>query len=429
LVAIWSLPQIPRFADEQMFATGGLEPVMTSLAATNAFDLTALIAPVRPEDFFHEHWERKPLHLARDNAHYFDYILTNGNLESIISSADMRYPAIQLARNGSYLSAEAYTKNIKHGSELFSGVPDIGLIQSEYRSGSTVVLPALQRTWAPLKELCATLESDFSHAVHANAYLTPANAPGFTPHYDTHEVFVLQIAGKKRWRVFEPPLTLPHRNQPFVPAGYTLSAQIFEVELKPGDFLYLPRGYVHAAHTSDSYSAHVTIGITVYTWVELLSELVASSKEIAAFRTALPPGFATREELKKTLREGLVQCVDQLRESADSDRLVESFLQKVRSGRTKPTGAFQSDVRVIGLQTQLKVPEVGRFRVSIENGGAILEFEGRKFGLPDKIRATIEEMCKRKSFRLADLSGPLDNDGKLTLARYLHTEGFLTLVE
>jgi hypothetical protein len=38
-----------------MLATGGLEPVMTRLAATNAFDLTALIAPVRPEDFFHEH--------------------------------------------------------------------------------------------------------------------------------------------------------------------------------------------------------------------------------------------------------------------------------------------------------------------------------------------------------------------------------------
>jgi len=277
---------------------------VTGQAQTGTFDLTALIAPARPVDFFREHWERRPLHLCRDDAHYFDSILTNGDLESIISSADLRYPAIQLAKNGCYLAAEAYTKNIKHGSEFFHGVPDLGQIQSEYRSGATVVLPALQRTWAPLRELCAALEDEFSHAVHANAYLTPGDSPGFTPHYDTHEVFVLQIAGTKRWRMYEPSLTLPHRTQPFTPMGYALPPPILELELMPGDLLYLPRGYVHAANTSNSHSAHITVGITVFTRVELISELVASSREMAGFRTALPPGFATREDVKETLREG-----------------------------------------------------------------------------------------------------------------------------
>ena len=391
--------------------------------------MTALLAPVLPEDFFRDHWERKPLHLSRGVAHYYHCVLTNDDLETIISSTDLRYPAIQLARNGAYLAPEAYTKNIKHGSEFFNGVPDIGQIQSEYRSGSTVVLPALQRTWVPLRELCAALENDFSHAVHANAYLTPGDSPGFTPHYDTHEVFVLQIAGDKRWRVFEPPLPLPHRTQPFTPIGYALPAPILELELKPGDLLYLPRGYVHTAHTSHNHSAHVTIGMTVYTWVELISELVASSKDIAGFRAALPPGFATREEVKKVLKDGLAQCIDRLRENSDSDRVIDNFLQKVRSGRTSPEGTFQSDVRVIGLRTQLEAPDAGRYRISMENRSAILEFEGRKFVLPDKIRATVDDMCKRTSFRPGDLAGPLDNDGKLTLARYLHGERFLTLVD
>jgi ribosomal protein L16 Arg81 hydroxylase len=402
---------------------------MANQARTKTFDLAALIAPALPEEFLREYWERKPLHLSRGDARYYDSILTNEDLERIISSADMRYPAIQLARNGSYLAAEAYTKNIKHGSEFFNGVPDIGQIQSEYRSGSTVVLPALQRTWEPLAELCAVLENDFSHAVHANAYLTPGDSPGFTPHYDTHEVFVLQIAGDKRWRLFDPPLTLPHRTQPFTPIGYALPAPIIELHLKPGDLLYLPRGYVHTAHTSHGHSAHVTIGITVYTWVELLSELVASSKEIAGFRTALPPGFATRDGLKKSLNDGLLQCLDQLRHDSDRDRVIETFLQKVRSGRIPPRTIFKSDVRVIGLHTHLKAPEAGRYRISMEQRSAVLEFEGRKFVLPDKIRATIDEMCRRKSFRPGELSGPLDNDGKLNLARYLHGERFLTLLD
>jgi hypothetical protein len=127
--------------------------IMTSEART-AFGLTTLLAPVLPDDFFRHHWERKPLHLSRGDAHYYDSVLTNQDLEFIISSTDLRYPAIQLARNGAYLAPEAYTKNVKHGSEFFNGVPDIAQIQSEYRSGSTVVLPAMQRTWAPLRELC-----------------------------------------------------------------------------------------------------------------------------------------------------------------------------------------------------------------------------------------------------------------------------------
>ena len=402
---------------------------MTSHARTAAFDLITLIDPILPEHFFREHWERKPLHLSRGDPRYYDDILTNADLERIISSADLRYPAIQIARNGSYLPAEAYTKNIKHGSEFFNGVPDLAQIQSEYRSGSTVVLPALQRTWAPLQRLCATLENEFSHPVHANAYLTPGDSPGFTPHYDTHEVFVLQISGKKRWRVFEPPLTLPHRTQPFTPVGYALPAPIYEFELKTGDLLYLPRGYVHAANTSDSFSAHVTVGMTVYTWVELISELIASSRDTAGFRSALPPGFVTRQDLKKALRDGLVQCVDQLRHDSDWDRVIESFLQKVGSGRVRPNGAFHSDVRVIGLQTPLKAPEAGRYRIFTEQSSAILEFEGRKFVLPQQIRTTIDDMCRRKSFRAAELSGPLDSDGKLGLVRYLHGERFLTLAD
>jgi hypothetical protein len=277
--------------------------------------------------------------------------------------------------------------------------------------------------------LCATLEHHFSHAVHANAYLTPGDSPGFTPHYDTHDVFVLQIAGNKRWRLFEPPLTLPHRSQAFMPLGYVLPAPILELDLKPGDLLYMPRGYVHAAETLRGHSAHVTIGVTVYTWVDLISELVASAKDIASFRTALPPGFATRDDLKSILTEGLAKCMDQLREHSDCDRLVDSLLQRIRSSQPCPGRTFKSDARVIGLQTRLKIPEADRYRVSIENQQAILEFDGRKLLLPNKVRVTVEDMCRRTSFAPGELAGPLDIDGKLKLARYLHEERFLTLVD
>ncbi|HEY1603031.1 MAG TPA: cupin domain-containing protein [Pirellulales bacterium] len=347
-------------------------------------------------------------------------------MDGIISTSDLRYPAIQLARNGAYLPAEAYTTNIRHGTESFTGVPDLRQIQSEYRSGATVVLPALQRTWAPLRQLCAALEDRFSHPVHANAYLTPGDTPGFTPHYDTHEVLVLQIAGSKRWQIFPPSRPLPHRSQTFTPVGFVLPPPLLELELNPGDFLYLPRGYVHAAHTSQDHSAHVTIGITVYTWIELIGELANASKEIAELRTALPPGFAAREDLKETLCRNLVHCLDLMRENIEGKQFIEGFLQKVSSARARPQEAFNSDATVIGLQTMVKTPDPGNYRLLTERGRVMLEFAGKKFALPDHIRVTIDEMCRRQSFRPVDLSSPLDNDGRLTLTRYLYGEGFLT---
>ncbi len=402
---------------------------MANRVEKTAFDPTALISPLGFEDFFREHWERKPLHLSRGDAHYYDNVLTNADLESIISSADLRYPAVQLAKNGSYLPPEAYTRNIKHGTESFIGVPDLQQVQSEYRSGATVVLPALQRTWTPLRRLCAALEDQFSHPVHANAYLTPGDSPGFTPHYDTHEVFVLQIAGTKRWRVFRPPQLLPHRSQPFAPIGFTLPPPLLTLDLRPGDLLYLPRGFVHAAHTSNGHSAHVTIGITVYTWVELIGELAGAAKDIAALRASLPPGFASREELKQTLRQNLDQCLELLRGNVDAARLIDGFLQKVTSARARPQDAFNSQATVVGLQTRLKTPDTGNYRLSTERGRVVMEFAGKKFVLPDDIRATIDEMCRKPAFRPIDLSSPLSNEGRLTLSRYLYGEGFLKLAE
>ena len=171
--------------------------------------------------------------------------MTCGDLETLISTSDMRHPALQLARDSGYLAPEIYTHDVKRGSESFIRVPDLQRIAEHYRQGATVVLPAMHRTWEPLGRLCESLQAQLDHAAHANVYISPGNAAGFTPHYDTHELFVLQIAGWKRWSLFEPPIELPHRSQVFNPKTYTPTAPLAQMDLTAGDSLYLPRGYVH----------------------------------------------------------------------------------------------------------------------------------------------------------------------------------------
>jgi hypothetical protein len=105
---------------------------MTSEARA-AFGLTALLAPVLPDDFFRDHWEPKPLRLSRGDAHYYDSVLTNQDLEFIISLTDLRYPAIQLARNGAYLAPEARCPGVLAGNE---------------QPADTVPAHAAERHWA-----------------------------------------------------------------------------------------------------------------------------------------------------------------------------------------------------------------------------------------------------------------------------------------
>jgi ribosomal protein L16 Arg81 hydroxylase len=395
------------------------------MAAGN-FGLEQLLHPLSTAEFFSDYWEKQHLFLQRRDPGYFAKLLTAPDLESLISGSDMRYPGIQLAKGGGYFPPEAYTRNVKHGDESFTGVPDLQKISEQYRQGATVTLPALHRTWEPLGLLCENLQASLDHVPHANAYITPGNAAGFTPHYDVHEVFVLQIAGKKRWTLYEPPIELPHRNQVFNPKTYGPTQPLAHVELNAGDLLYLPRGFVHSTTTSDSYSAHVTIGISVYTWVDLAREFLQSCVDSPQLRQALPPGFATHRELKPLLRQRMVDALDHLRTGADHDRLIDAFTNRVRASQVPRPEPFRADVTVIDLQSRLQAPAPSEYRITQEGSNVILEFRGRRHVLPAAVQTVLRSMAERPSFQTSELPESMSVDARLGLSRYLCEIGFLT---
>ena len=81
--------------------------------------------------------------------------------------------------------------------------------------GSTLVLQGLHRTWPPLVDFGARLADELGHPVQINAYITPPQNQGFAPHHDVHDVFVLQVSGRKHWTVHPPVVDDPLGNQPF----------------------------------------------------------------------------------------------------------------------------------------------------------------------------------------------------------------------
>ncbi len=392
------------------------------------FDFERLLRPVGVESFFSNYWEKKHLCLQRSEPYYYQSLLTAQDLETLISHSDARYPAIRLAKGGGYFAPEVYTRNIKHGDESFDGVPDVQRITEEYRQGATVALPAIHRTWAPLGMLCDTLQAQLDHAAHANVYITPGNARGFTPHYDVHEVFVLQIAGRKRWQLYEPVIPLPHRTQLFRPELYTGQAPLAEVELNAGDLLYLPRGVLHSTTTADSFSAHVTIGISVYTWADLLKELLSSAIDDEEMRQALPPGFASHSELRPLLKRKMLEMGNALCSKSDPDKLIDALTGRVRATQVRKPPPFRVDVTVVDLNSRLQLPSPDSYRMIQEGDRTMLEFKNTRYHMPAPVAATMRAMSQLPSFRPGDLTGPLNAEGMLGLTRHLVDIEFLTII-
>jgi ribosomal protein L16 Arg81 hydroxylase len=390
--------------------------------------LEQLLRPVGVEAFFSRYWEKTHLWVQRSEPTYYQSLLTAENLEDLISHSDARYPAIRLAKGGGYFAPEVYTRNVKHGDESFTGVPDLQRIRDEYVRGATIALPALHRTWAPLNALCESLQAQLDHATHANVYITPGNAKGFTPHYDVHEVFVLQIAGRKRWQLYEPVIRLPHRSQLFRPELYTGQAPMTEIELNAGDTLYLPRGVLHSTTTAESFSAHVTIGISVYTWADLMKEMLSAAIDDEAMRQALPAGFATNVELRPVLNRKMREMWDALRQKSDVDELLEAFTSRVRATQVRKPPPFRVDVTVIDRNSCLQLPSPDSYRITQEGDKTMLEFNNTRYHMPPPVASTMRAISQLNFFRPAELTGPLNIEGILGLSRHLVDIGFLTVV-
>ena len=235
-----------------------------------------------------------------------------------------------------------------------------------FADGSTLVLQALHRVWPPILEFCQKLAAELGHPVQANAYVTPPQNQGFSAHYDVHDVFVLQIEGEKRWRIHRPVLASPLRDQPWNDRRADVEkradeAPLMEVLLKPGDCLYLPRGYLHAATALGGVSTHLTLGIHVWTRFALAQQLVHQALKTLAddpvMRASLPLGVDVSDssEMRQDFDVVNALLTDAV-EHADVDQMSESLLHDARSNqRAAPIGPLKQlrDADAIAVDTRL----------------------------------------------------------------------------
>jgi len=306
----------------------------------------------------------------------FRGLLSIADLDAFLRTDAARTPRVAMAdgsRKGS--AAVPIDDYIEEGGDRV----DLPRLFALHDAGASLVVAQFHEVHPPLARFCRGLEKAFLHGVQANIYLTPPDAQGFRVHFDTHDVLVLQVSGRKAWRVWDAiPYAAPTRHTPWTNSVAT-EGEPHELLMSPGDVLYLPRGVMHEAmvQQGEEPSLHITIGLMEPGLGEMLRELLTELEaEEPALRAALPTWRLAEPEGTGLVRQKLMAALAALDTAGIADRLAMAALDRITRDRMSLPGR--------SLHTPAPCP-TDRLRLSesmhhtlvpFEGGGAVLRWYG-----------------------------------------------------
>ncbi|HEY3562415.1 MAG TPA: cupin domain-containing protein [Kribbella sp.] len=420
-----TVPEAGSFAQHpQPTGSGSLRDERPALRRCVAGDL---------DEFANSYWgSRAVLSRGPDLPAPYDDLFSLDAVDELLSRRGLRTPFLRIAKNGAVVGDSQFTGPAGAGAEIADQVRD-DKVAALFASGHTVVLQALHRTWPALVDFSTQLATDAGHPVQINAYITPAESQGFSAHYDVHDVFVLQVAGEKHWTVHEPVYVDPLRNQPWtdharaVEAAARDAAPVIDDVLRPGDALYVPRGFLHSAKALGGVSAHLTVGLHTLTRYLLVQELAALAANQASLRTALPLGFdpGDPEQVAQVLPQ-VVELFTQELHAATSDALADRLRRRTWSSNRPaplPPLAHAAAIASLDVGTTVRLRSGLRCRL-VPGDPLVLQLPDRTITFPAMTAAAVAELTSGADCKVGDLPG-LDDQDQVVLVRRLLTEAVL----
>jgi bifunctional lysine-specific demethylase and histidyl-hydroxylase NO66 len=410
---------------------GGLSP------AAHVHNGTALGRCVgEGETFLRDYWGRVPyLHVGNES---FTDLLSIADVDHIISSTLMRWPAFRMLKNGQLLDQKLYTRSTILAGTTLTDALDPARVLNQFYEGATIVLHGLQKYWSPITLFCRDIETLLTHPVQCNAYITPPHSRGLGLHYDTHDVFILQTAGSKHWSVYDRFADQPLAWERFVaerlPEEQDSKTPRLDAELAAGHCLYIPAGYLHRAESTSAISVHLTVGISTYRWYDVLLEMFNDASEEVAFREPLPVGFANDVDGMAEEVEQHLKLFTWWLDTIDRHNLAKRVADRFRS--TRPpllAGQLQQLAKVDRLTNDSLVARrrysVVRLEAEPAKNTLLVFLNERRLEMPLRLDAVMQLIIEKPHFRVGELCQYLDEESRLVLIRRLIREGLLEILE
>jgi len=233
--------------------------------------LESLISPLTWADFVSNYYQKAPVHIKAEHVKFED-LLTYEKLADLLNLSPYPHPAVKLYKEG-----KPYHANSADGLKM-------GMA-----NGATLIFENLDRYHRPAAELLDAITAETWIPTRINVYLSQAGFRGYNIHYDTHDVFALQVDGEKEWVIYpsttESPVFFNTTHDIKAPAEDSL---LLRCTLKPGDVLYVPRGFWHGATAVGQPSLHLTLALFVRTGVEFTKWLTEHLLQFEEIRGSFP---------------------------------------------------------------------------------------------------------------------------------------------
>jgi hypothetical protein len=271
------------------------------------------------------------------------------------------------------------------------------------------------------------LAQELGHRFQTNLYLTPPHGKGSIPHWDNHDVFILQVLGSKHWTIEKEPRAFPGKGDKMGQAGREFRGELTSFTVKQGDLIYIPRGFIHAAECETEPSLHITIGVVAFFFEDLLNAtLKAAIHREKHLRRALPMRFMNCG------REGLIRSVIAALREIDNEVFLGTVVDLYRDELIK---SFQLDVSGQIVDIFQPTPLLGGdivgprrgvvYRLHAADDTIRINIGTRSIVFPGFFREALDFALSTPAFAIRELPGELDDDERIVFIERLIQEGLV----
>lgn len=225
---------------------------------------------ISQQQFLDEYCDRAPLHV-KGAKHKFADLFDIQAFNQILNGNTLLYPKVRITNHNNTIHKYDLIDDVDRYANNQNNTLNKKKMLHAIARGGTLVFDNIQQHSSRLENFSDALASELNTRISINGYYTAAHQRGVNPHFDRHDVLVLQTHGSKRWYYRNDQHVLSkairHQQVPPIDADATGWSSVL---LEQGDVFYCPRGLWHFTRTEAQHSSHLAVGLYPLTLKEWL---------------------------------------------------------------------------------------------------------------------------------------------------------------
>jgi hypothetical protein len=263
---------------QTLTSTPATAPVKPAYQFASVPELAPWLAPLSLDELSTRYWDQDLAHLPATPQRQSLYSLQQFGQHLLSTPPE----AIRLSHQGKPVALQNYLRgNLQQSLHNLFQAPEISLrilgLERHPQALEVKRVHELLQGWSRCR-------------VQAIAFYSAPGESVIPIHWDTENLLIFQIAGTKHWEITPASLTRPlhfQRSDAYLGLAAEPAGETRQIALNPGELLFVPRGWLHRARAQQEPTLHITFGIYMPTWFDLLMHTL----DLAQFEAAHDPGL------------------------------------------------------------------------------------------------------------------------------------------